>query len=489
MRGLTRTILITGLLSILGNSSFSQPKRATPTTSNTKAFSAREIAEKFLPSVVLIVCDDGKGSISQGSGFFLSDGKVLTNYHVIERMVRGKVKAAAGGKDASEWWIYGVDSIDKNNDIALLSIELTKNKPDLTESDGLRGTGSGQPPKGLTVSKSKDLKIGDDVYVLGNPKGLVGTISRGLISGGIRKARGIEFLQIDAAISSGSSGGAVLNSRGEVVGIASGSIKDGQNLNFAVPASTILKFINSFKEKSLGAKYRSASVFEHSWRIDQESMRSEAKGTAKLINETIQALEFVDIPDGEIYLSSPKEGEAYARLFNIRRFQIGRFEVTREQWRVVMGENSSEITGCPKCPVDSISVGQIDQFLSRLNTNDSTFVYRLPTESEWVYAARAGEKSDGEYLTNVGVFAWYFENSGGKSHPVGTKEPNRWGIYDMYGNVWEYTSDRYSSYIVAKGHSNNDREWFIRSDSSSFQNPSIPHQDHGFRLVREKRTR
>lgn len=246
MRGLTRTVLITGLLFILGNSCFGQPKKSSAATPNTKAFSAREIAEKFLPSVVLIVCDDGKGTVSQGSGFFLADGKILTNYHVIEGMVRGKVKVAVGGKNASEWWIGRVEVFDKANDIALLSVQTKQDTLDSTGGDKKNRAGTGTPlsPKGLTFATLDRIKAGDEIYVLSNPKGLAGTISRGIVSGEIRKVKGIDLLQIDAPISSGSSGGAVLNSLGEVIGIATGSFEEGQNLNFAVPFSAIVSMLS-----------------------------------------------------------------------------------------------------------------------------------------------------------------------------------------------------------------------------------------------------
>lgn len=246
MRGLSKIILLTGLLFILGNAGFSQLKKPSAATPRTKEYSAREIAEKFLPSVVLIVCDDGKGTVSQGSGFFLADGKVLTNYHVIEGMVRGKVKVAVGGKNASEWWISRVEAFDKANDIALLSVQNKRDSLDLTGEVPkiLAGTGTPPPPKGLSFTTLNRIKAGDEIYVLSNPKGLAGTISRGIVSGEIRKVKGIDLLQIDAPISSGSSGGAVLNSFGEVIGIATGSFEEGQNLNFAVPFSAIVSMLS-----------------------------------------------------------------------------------------------------------------------------------------------------------------------------------------------------------------------------------------------------
>lgn len=318
MRGLTRTILITGLLSILGNSSFSQPKRATPTTSNTKAFSAREIAEKFLPSVVLIVCDDGKGTVSQGSGFFLADGKLLTNFHVIEGMVRGKVKVAVGGKNASEWWIGRVEVFDKANDIALLSVQTKQNTIDST-GGVLVDAGASLSPKGLTFATLDRTKAGDEIYVLSNPKGLAGTISRGIVSGEIRKVKGIDLLQIDAPISSGSSGGAVLNSFGEVIGIATGSFEDGQNLNFAVPFSAIVSMLSRL-DSLISATNPSCvgnSSVSNAWKLCDGLGESVASSRATAENEAKLSVDKLTKRIGKLVLDSTTRTPSHLMQGNI----------------------------------------------------------------------------------------------------------------------------------------------------------------------------
>jgi formylglycine-generating enzyme len=101
-------------------------------------------------------------------------------------------------------------------------------------------------------------------------------------------------------------------------------------------------------------------------------------------------------------------------------------------------------------PVVGISWKDIQQFLAWLNERESAhgkvpagYVYRLPTEAQWEYAARAGTTGE---LENPGEHAWYVENSGGVPHPVGTKKPNAWGVYDMYGNVWNWVHDWYGQY-------------------------------------------
>lgn len=127
-------------------------------------------------------------------------------------------------------------------------------------------------------------------------------------------------------------------------------------------------------------------------------------------------------------------------------FFLGRYEVTQGLWNQVMGSNRSFFDGCDDCPVEQVSWNEVQRFLERLReiTGED---YRLPTEAEWEFAARsegleqkwAGTNSEDE-LDN---FAWYRENSGKKTHAVGEKEPNDKGLYDMTGNVWEWTQDIY----------------------------------------------
>lgn len=121
-----------------------------------------------------------------------------------------------------------------------------------------------------------------------------------------------------------------------------------------------------------------------------------------------------------------------------RGFQIGRYEVTQLQWRSVMGLNPSYFTG-PNRPVEQVSGDDINVFMQRLNGQNDGYRYRLPTEAEWEYAARAG--TTGARYGPLDLIAWYRGNSSGETQPVGLKAPNPWGLYDMIGNVWEMTQD------------------------------------------------
>ena len=129
-------------------------------------------------------------------------------------------------------------------------------------------------------------------------------------------------------------------------------------------------------------------------------------------------------------------------------FQISRYEVTQRQYRELMVQNPSAHKGCDDCPVENVSWDDAQTFIARLNAFTGKS-YRLPTEAEWEYAARGGNKSKGyKYAggNDLGSVAWYYDNSADKTHPVGQKQANELGLYDMSGNVWEWCSDWYDAY-------------------------------------------
>jgi formylglycine-generating enzyme required for sulfatase activity len=132
-------------------------------------------------------------------------------------------------------------------------------------------------------------------------------------------------------------------------------------------------------------------------------------------------------------------------------FYLGVYEVTKQQWEDVMGNNPSEFKGEDN-PVEMVSWEDAQDFIKRLNQKEGHSLYRLPTEAEWEYAARAGTTSTyyfGDDESQLGDYAWYDGNSGSTTHPVGQKRPNAWGLYDILGNVHEWAQDWYGETYYA----------------------------------------
>ncbi len=178
------------------------------------AETARKIAETSFPSVVMLLMEDANSQpTTLGSGFFVRENIIATNLHVVRGSYQGYAKKVG---EKPKYNIIGVVGIDREMDLVLLEIE---------NIDG----------PSLAFGNGQQLAVGDEVYVIGNPQGLEGTLSQGIISG-IRDFGTKYVLQITAPISPGSSGGPVLNDKGRVIGVAFAALAEGQNLNFAIPA-------------------------------------------------------------------------------------------------------------------------------------------------------------------------------------------------------------------------------------------------------------
>lgn len=190
-----------------------------------------------------------------------------------------------------------------------------------------------------------------------------------------------------------------------------------------------------------------------------------------LSNRTDVPMDFKKIPAGRFTMGTPdaennREGDEIQRAVTISRdFEIQTTETTQAEWFLAMGYNPSHfkfqiycpdnfinINGsgiCPDLPVETVSWLDVQAFTHHLNHIQKDFTYRLPTEAEWEYAARSGEKtaySFGESVSDLEEYAWYTTNSLGQSQPVAQKLPNNFSLYDMHGNVWEWVHDVYKEY-------------------------------------------
>jgi formylglycine-generating enzyme required for sulfatase activity len=150
-------------------------------------------------------------------------------------------------------------------------------------------------------------------------------------------------------------------------------------------------------------------------------------------------------PDDELY--SDKDERPTRQVTVSNDFYIGVYEVTQQEWKTVMGTEPFDFKG-NNLPADKVSWSDAIKFIEKLNQMEETDSYRLPTESEWEYAARAGTNTAYTFGSNEAElfqYAWFTDNSEDETHSVGMKEANAWGLYDVHGNLAEWVMDEYHS--------------------------------------------
>lgn len=221
-------------------------------------------------------------------------------------------------------------------------------------------------------------------------------------------------------------------------------------------------------------------------------------------------MDFVLIPAGEFDMGrlSNEEGdidETPVHRVNISKsFYLSKYEVTQKQWCEIMGINPSYFIG-DDLPVETVSWIDVQDFIQKLNEKEGFDKYRLPTEAEWEYSARAGTTTRytfGDDVSSLGDYAWYGGNSGSKTHEVGQKNPNPWGLYDIHGNILEWVQDSYhgtyngapidgsaweidGSRRVLRGGAWNYGDWYCRLANRNIAIPDSRSEDIGFRLLRD----
>ena len=146
------------------------------------------------------------------------------------------------------------------------------------------------------------------------------------------------------------------------------------------------------------------------------------------------------------------ENEKPVHKVTVKNFHIARYEVTQAQWRAIIGTAPTDFARCDNAPEQNVSWDDVQDFIKKLNAKTGK-QYRLPTEAEWEYAARGGDKSRHYKYSgsdNILSVAWCRDNSRSVTHPVGLKQANELGIYDMTGNVWEWCDDWYEDRYYTK---------------------------------------
>jgi formylglycine-generating enzyme required for sulfatase activity len=407
--------------------------------------------------------------VSTGTGFSVASGFLITNHHVIDGCASVEIKSESGRHRSA------VVDADPLIDLALIRV------PTLVgPSAKMRSSGG--------------VELGEPVMVFGFPlAGALtsgGNFTAGLVSGlrGLRESAG-EF-QITAPVQPGNSGGPVLDSSGQVIGVvvakldtvraavATGDIP--QNINFAVTSEMLNAFLNKNKidveYSSVNKSLNTASIaklaksFTHQiecfgkLQLTKESKtvpENNLLSPLRLFKDCPECPKMIVIPAGQFQMGSsqvewdslklPKEWKDTAQpqhLVQIKNFAIGETEITQEEWYSIMGNNPSE-TKKRGLPVDNVSWNDAQIFVKKLSKKTNK-KYRLPSEAEWEYAARGGSTTIYPWGNNEAdskVHAWYRENSTlpgnlvGSTKTVSLKMPNRFDLFDMIGNAREWTED------------------------------------------------
>jgi formylglycine-generating enzyme required for sulfatase activity len=223
-------------------------------------------------------------------------------------------------------------------------------------------------------------------------------------------------------------------------------------------------------------------------------------------------IEMVRISSGQLMLGSPvheigrKDHESPVSQVQVPNFYMAKFTITQEQWMAIAGSNPSTFRENLQAPVENISWIEAQEFCRKLSARSLyKYNYRLPSESEWEYACRAGTNTAyhfGDSPAQLADYAWFSDNANKRSHPIGQKVPNPWGLYEMHGGIWEWCEDIWHDSFngapadgkawiddhslkrrVRKGGSWNNEPRLCRAASRDWHWQSDRYNDIGFRVV------
>jgi formylglycine-generating enzyme required for sulfatase activity len=250
-------------------------------------------------------------------------------------------------------------------------------------------------------------------------------------------------------------GGSVINARGFVWGKSPNPILTNNLTTNGSGLGTFQAVINGLT--------RNTTYYIRSYCInDQGVVYGNSIIVKTLLSSNAEFGRFVKVNGGTFNMGSDLGNNVEKPIHNVtlNSFYLAETEVTQGLWEEIMGSDPSFNYNCDNCPVENVSWLDVQEFLIKLNAKQSTFVFRLPTEAEWEFAAKGGVNAT-DFLfagsSNINEVAWFRENSGRKSQPVKSKKPNSLGFYDMSGNVWEWVQD-----------------WFNFYKAGSFTNPTGP---------------
>ena len=451
---------------------------------------------------------------------------MATNYHVVKDAKNILVTSV---KDNSNYTVEVV-AVDEINDLAILKITEPNFK------------GFGTLKYGF---KTQTTDIGTDVFTLGytlNPStGEDINLATGVISSKSGFQGNVSQYKISSSVQPGNSGGPLFDSKGNVIGIISTKHTETSNIGYAIKFSYLQNLAESANEniKFLGTNKISALSLPEKIKIispnilivkvnfsdtvkrenqnssetlidnssSSPSKESEAQLPPKNITVNGYSFDMIYVEGGTFTMGATSEqgddaddDEKPAHRVKLNSYYIGKYEVTQGLWKAVTGENPSK---GDNYPVGSVSWDDCQEFIHKLNQKTNK-KFRLPTEAEWEFAARGGNKSRGykysgsNTLTDV---AWYDDNSYRTTHPVGKRRPNELGIYDMSGNVMEWCFDwlgAYCSYLqtnptgpdigsyrVLRGGDYNDGIPYghCRVAERRYDYPNFVVDDYGLRLV------